>query len=80
MGKIAFYLSLFALVLSAIPFVGVFALFPAGFALFMGIFDLMNKAHMYDKSIKKYPKMAILFSLLAIAMVFVWLLFAMQQQ
>ncbi len=76
MGKLALYLAIVALVISAIPYVGVFAIFPAGFAFFMGLIERINKHHMYDEKVKKTALLAMVISFLAMVMAFVWMIYA----
>lgn len=78
MGKIACIISIIALVIAAIPYVGVMAVFPAFFSLVLGVLDVINKRHMYDQSNRKFAILAIVFSLLSFLMAGVWFVYAEQ--
>ncbi len=76
MGKIALYLAIVSLIISAIPYAGFLAIFPAVFAFFMGLIERINKHHSYDDRVKKTAMYAMLLSFLAMVMSIVWIVYA----
>ncbi len=78
MGKLACIIGVISIVIAAIPYVGVMAIFPAFFGFVLGFLDVVNKRHMYDQSSRKYAIWGMVLSILSFAMVGVWILFAGQ--